>query len=78
MTDLLEIARAIVRPWIEPLGLDDIQKAMLADEILAALAAERDRCARIAEAHPDDDCQSDDPELVRGCCEVIEARIRRL
>ena len=41
MTDLLEVARGIVRPWVEPLGLDDIQKAMLTEEIFAALSAER-------------------------------------
>jgi hypothetical protein len=50
MTDLLEVARAIMRPWVEPLGLDDVQIAMLTEEIHASLFAERQRwmdCAMV-------------------------------
>jgi hypothetical protein len=42
-----------------------------------AEAQERERCAKIADRHPDD---SDEPnwmcEDCRGCCEVIAGKIR--
>jgi hypothetical protein len=53
--------------------------------IAAALAAsreegrreERERCAKIVDRHPDEaHPASFDPEEVRGCCEVMAARIR--
>ncbi len=43
----------------------------------AALSVERERCAKIVDRHPDEaHPASFDAEDVRGCCEVMAARIR--
>lgn len=42
-----------------------------------ALKAERERCADIVDRHPDESHPAIfDPEEIRGCCEVMAARIR--
>jgi hypothetical protein len=48
-------------------------EADVAKIIAAAREEERERCARIVAQHPS---ESPDCEDSRGCCEVIEAKIR--
>jgi hypothetical protein len=53
-----------------------VEREEIATTILAAVAAERERCRIIVARHPDEaHPASIDPELIRGCCEVMEGRI---